>query len=179
MTIYIFLLLFLGQCIYIQKPRNPILHGSIAKVSFCDFLLSIRIIWEFTRYGLQEKTERLILSFDLMLIGNGKVLRLYSDTHAALPQLAWAVKSHFPFFLHCERRKTGSCSFTAPSSAVNWIFQFSSAPRGGKLEIAFMLRAHVAEIFQSGFLSFFPFFCLLVGLGSGLSSTKRTMDACE
>ena len=64
-------------------------------------------------------------------------------------------------------------------SAVKSIFQFSSAPRGGKLEIAFMLRAHVAEIFQSGFLSFFPFFCLLVGLGSGLSSTKRTMDACE
>ena len=116
------------------------------------FFLSIHIMWEFTRYGQQEKMERLILSFDLMLIGNGKVLRLYSDTHAALPPLPSAVKS---------------------------IFQFSSAPRGGKLEIAFMLRAHVAEIFQSGFLSFFPFFCLLVGLGSGLSSTKRTMDACE
>ena len=77
------------------------------------FFLSTHIMWEFTRYGLQEKTERLILSFDLMLIGNGKVLRLYSDTHAALPPLAWAVKSHFPVFLDCERRNTGSCCFTA------------------------------------------------------------------
>ena len=97
----------------IQKPRNSIQHVSNAKVIYCDFFLSIHIMREFTRYGLQEKTERLILSFYLMLIGNGKVLRLYSDTHAALPPLAWAVKSHFPFFLRSERRKTGNCTYAA------------------------------------------------------------------
>ena len=77
------------------------------------FFLSIHIMWEFTRYGLQEKTELLILSFYFTSIGNGKVLRLYSDSHAVLPQLAWAVNSHFPVFLRSERRKTGICSFTA------------------------------------------------------------------
>ncbi|XXG76369.1 hypothetical protein AAC387_Pa08g0734 [Persea americana] len=81
-------------------------------------------MWEFTRYGPQEKTECLILSFYFMLIGNGKVLRLYSDTHAALPPLAWAVKSYFPVFLHCERRKTGSCSYS-----------------GGKLDFPAFLRS--------------------------------------
>ena len=161
-----------------------------------------------------------------MLIGNGKDLRLYSDTHAALPPLAWAANSHFPAFLRCERRKACNFSFTAAltggkldfpgflrcerrkagtfsftavliggkldfpvstavtggilaiaalpplPSAVKSIFQFSSALRGGKLEIAFTLRVHVAEIFQSDFLSFFRFFCLLVAPGSGLSSRK-------
>ena len=77
------------------------------------FFLSIHIMWEFTRYGLQEKTELLILSFHFTSIGNGKVLRLYSDSQAVLPQLAWAVNSHFPVFLRSERRKTGICSFTA------------------------------------------------------------------
>ena len=77
------------------------------------FSLSIHIMWEFTRYGLQEKIELLILSFYFTSIGNGKVLRLYSDSHAVLPQLAWAVNSHFPVFLRSERRKTGICSFTA------------------------------------------------------------------
>ena len=48
-----------------------------------------------------------------MLIGNGKDLRLYSETHAALPPLAWAANSHFPVFLHYERRKTGNFTFTA------------------------------------------------------------------
>ena len=161
-----------------------------------------------------------------MLIGSGKVLRLYLDTYAALPPLVWAANSHFPVFLHYERRKTGNCSFTAAliggkvvfqfsstvrggkleiaalpplqsavklifqvssalkggklavaglpllSSAVKWIFQFSSAVRGGKLEIADTLRVHLAEIYQSDFLSCFPFLCFLVGHGSRLSSTK-------
>ena len=49
------------------------------------------------------------------------------------------------------------------SSAVKSIFQFSSALRGGKLEIAFMLRAHMAEAFQSDFLSSFYSLLLLVG----------------
>ncbi|XXG82027.1 hypothetical protein AAC387_Pa10g0050 [Persea americana] len=92
-----------------------------------------------------------------MLIGNGKALRLYSDTRAALPPLAWEVDPHFPVFPHYERRKTGSCSFTAAliggkmdfpvfrklaiaalpplPSAVKSIFQLSSALIGGKLEI--------------------------------------------
>ena len=37
--------------------------------------------------GSKKKTELLILSSYFMLIGNGKVLRLYSDIHAALPPL--------------------------------------------------------------------------------------------
>ena len=92
------------------------------------FFLSIHIMWEFTRYGLQEKTELLILSFYFTSIGNGKVLRLYSDSHAVLPQLAWAVNSHFPVFLRSERRKTGNCSFTA-------------APIGGKVGFPVFLRS--------------------------------------
>ena len=125
---------------------------------------------------------------------------------AALPPLAWEVDPHFPVFLHYEKRKTGSCSFTAAliggklifqfssalrggklaipalpplPSAVKSIFQFSSALRGGKLEIAFLQRVHAAEIFQSDFLSFFPLFFLFVGHRSGLSSTKSGMDTCE
>ncbi|XXG76338.1 hypothetical protein AAC387_Pa08g0704 [Persea americana] len=101
------------------------------------------------------------------------VLRLYPDTRAALPPLAGAVKSHFPVFLHCERRKAGSCSFTAALIGGKLDFlaflrserrktgncSFTAAPIGGKvdfsvflhserrkLEIAFMLRAHAAEI---------------------------------
>ena len=92
------------------------------------FLLSIRIIWEFTRYGLQEKMELSILSFCFMLIGNGKVLRLYSDARAALPLLEWAVNSHFPVFLHSEGRKTGNCSFTATLT-------------GGKVDFPVFLRS--------------------------------------
>ena len=99
-----------------------------------------------------------------MLIGNGKVLRLYSDTHAALPLLAWAVNSYFPDFLHSKRRKTGNCSFTAVlaggkpavaalppfSPAVKWAFQISSTPRGGKLAVAALppLSSAVKSIFQ-------------------------------
>ena len=75
------------------------------------FFLSIHIMWEFTRYGLQEKRELLILSFYFTSIGNGKVLRLYSDSHAVLPQLAWAVNSHFPAFLRSERRKAGNSRY--------------------------------------------------------------------
>ncbi|XXG57652.1 hypothetical protein AAC387_Pa04g0099 [Persea americana] len=48
-----------------------------------------------------------------MSIGNGKALRLHSDTDAASPLPAWAVSSHFQVFLYSERRKTGSWTFTA------------------------------------------------------------------
>ena len=203
---FIYFNFYLWGSIYIQKPRNSILHVSIAEVSFCDFLISIHIISEFTRYGLQEKTELLILSFYFILFGNRKVMRLELDTHTALPLLAWAVNSHLPGFLRSEGKRLANFSFTAAlnggkldfqfssalrggkpavaalpllSSAVKSIFQFSSPLSGGKLEIAYMLPVHMAEIFQSDFLSFLPFFCSLVGHGPGLSSTKWRMEMCE
>ena len=111
--------------IYIRKPRNSFQRVSIAKVSLCDFFLSIQIIWEFTSYGLQEKTELLILSFYFMLIGNGKVLLRYSDTHTQLPLLAWAVNSHFPAFLLSERRKTGKSTLPPMGAAVMLQFPVS------------------------------------------------------
>ena len=92
----------------IQKPRNSIQHVSLAEVSLCDSFLSIHIIWEFTRYWQEEKTELLILSFYVKSIGNGKVLRLYSDTRASLPLVAWALNSHSQVLLHSKRRKTGN-----------------------------------------------------------------------
>ena len=128
------------------------------------FFLSIHIMWEFTRYGLQEKTELLILSFYFTSIGNGKVLRLYSDSHAVLPQLAWAVNSHFPVFLRSERRKTGICSFTA-------------ALIRGKLDFPFFLRS---ERRKTGICSFtaalirgkldFPVFLRSEGRKTGIRS---------
>ena len=96
----------------IRKPRNSIQHVWIAKVSLCYSFLSIHIIWEPTRYGLEEKTEILILSLYFMSNWNGKVLRFYSDTRASLPLLARALNSHFKVFLRSGRRKTGNCSFT-------------------------------------------------------------------
>ena len=125
---FIYFYFYFRASIYIQKPRNSIGHLSIAEVGLWDFFLSIHIIWEFTRCGLREKTELLILSICFMLIGNWKVLRLYSDTHAALPPLASAVNWHFPVFLHSERRKTGNCSFTA-------------ALVGGKVDLPVFLRS--------------------------------------
>ena len=127
MTIYIFQLLFLGKRIYTkaQKLNSACVNR---QSRLCDSFLSIHTVWEFSRYGLQEKTKTLILSFYFMLIGNGKALRLYSDTRAALPPLAWEVDPHFPVFLHYERRKTGSCSFTA-------------ALIGGKLDFPVFLRS--------------------------------------
>ena len=112
----------------IRKPRNSIQHVWIAKVSLCYSFLSIHIIWEPTRYGLEEKTELLILSLYFMSNWNGKVLRFYSDTRASLPLLARALNSHFKVFLRSGRRKTGNCSFTA-------------APIGGKLDFPVLLRS--------------------------------------
>ena len=112
----------------IRKPRNSIQHVWIAKVSLCYSFLSIHIIWEPTRYGLEEKTEILILSLYFMSNWNGKVLRFYSDTRASLPLLASALNSHFKVFLRSGRRKTGNCSFTA-------------APIGGKLDFPVLLRS--------------------------------------
>ena len=100
----------------------------LPKSAFVIFFPSIHNIWEFTRYGLQGKTELLALSFYFILIGSGKFLRLYSDTDAALPLLARAANSHFKFFLHPERRKTGNCSFTA-------------ALMGGRMDFPVFLRS--------------------------------------
>ena len=90
-----------------------------------------------------------------MLIGNGKILRLYWDTHAALPLLAGAVKSHFPVFLHSERRKTGNCRFTAALIGGKMDFpvfvrcerrktgncSFTAALIGGKVDFPAVLRS--------------------------------------
>ena len=124
----IYFFFYFWGSIYTRKPRNSIQHVSVDRVSSCDFFLSIHIMREFTRYRLHEKAELLILSFYFMSIGNGKALRLHSDTHAALPLLAWAVNSHFPVFLHPESTKSGGCSFTA-------------APTGGKTAFSTFLRS--------------------------------------
>ncbi|XXG60052.1 hypothetical protein AAC387_Pa04g2037 [Persea americana] len=90
-----------------------------------------------------------------MLIRNGKVLRRYSDTHTELPLLAWAVNSHFPVFLHYERRKAGNCSFTAALIGDILDFpgfllsewrktgncSFTAAPIGGKVDFPLLLRS--------------------------------------
>ena len=123
---FIYFFFYLWGIIYTRKPRNSIQHVSVDRVSFCEFFLSIHIIREFTRYRLQEKTELSILSFYFMSIGNGKALRLHSDTHAALPLLALAVNYHFPVFLHSERRKSGSRDFTA--ALIGGKIAFSSIP---------------------------------------------------
>jgi len=91
---------------------------------------------------------------------------------AALPLISTAVKLIFQFSSALRGGNLETAALPLFSSAVKLIFQLSSALRGGKLEIADMLRVHMAEIFQSDFLSFLPFFCLLVGHGSRLSSTK-------
>ena len=90
----------------------------------------------------------------------------------ALPPLSSAVNSIFQLSSAVRGGKLATAALPPLPSAVKSVFQFSSALRGGKLEITFTLRVHVAEIYQSDFLSFFRFFCLLVPPGSGLSSTK-------
>ena len=113
MAIYIFLLLFPGQHIYSKASKFNSACVSWQSQLVWFFPLHSYHTVVFTRYWLQEKMELLILSFYYMSVGNGKALRLHSDTHAALPLLEWAVNSHFPVFLNSERRKNGSCCFTA------------------------------------------------------------------
>ena len=121
---FIYFSFYFWGSIFAQKPRNQIQHVSAEGVRSCDFFLSIHIMREFTRYRLHEKTELLILSFYFLSIGNGKALRLHSDTHAALPLLAWAVNSHFPVFLRSERRKTGNCRYAAGTYGGNISIRF-------------------------------------------------------
>ena len=91
---------------------------------------------------------------------------------AALPLLSSAVKLIFQFSSSPRGGKLEVAPLPLLQSAVKPIFQFSFALRGGKQEISETLRVHMAGIFHTDFLSVFPFFFLLVGHGSGLSSTK-------
>ncbi|XXG57830.1 hypothetical protein AAC387_Pa04g0274 [Persea americana] len=108
-----------------------------------------------------------------MSIGNGKALRLHSDTDAASPLLAWAVSSHFQVFLHSERRKTGSWTFTAAliggKAAIasfpplrgeeNWQLQlyrrshrrFTAALIGGKVDFPVFLRSEGRKTGNCGY----------------------------
>ena len=115
MTIYIFLLLFQGLyvCVCVFKSLE-------IQFNMCQLAQSAGMIF-FSPFiscgssldtGYEKKQSYWFFHFYSMSIGDGKVLRLYSDSHAVLPQLAWAVNSHFPVFLRSERRKTGNCSFT-------------------------------------------------------------------
>jgi len=173
----------------IRKPRNSIQHVWIAKVSLCYSFLSIHIIWEPTRYGLEEKTELLILSLYFMSNWNGKVLRFYSDTRASLPLLARALNSHFKVFLRSGRRKTGNCSFTAAPIGGKLDFpvflrskgrksgncSFTAAPIGGKVDFPVFLRSEWRKTGNSWYaadtyggclsIRFFFLFSLLLLLG--------------
>ena len=173
----------------IRKPRNSIQHVWIAKVSLCYSFLSIHIIWEPTRYGLEEKTELLILSLYFMSNWNGKVLRFYSDTRASLPLLARALNSHFKVFLRSGRRKTGNCSFTAApiggkldfpaflrsERSKTGICSFTAAPIGGKVDFPVFLRSEWRKTGNSWYaadtyggclsIRFFFLFSLLLLLG--------------
>ena len=173
----------------IRKPRNSIQHVWIAKVSLCYSFLSIHIIWEPTRYGLEEKTEILILSLYFMSNWNGKVLRFYSDTRASLPLLARALNSHFKVFLRSGRRKTGNCSFTAApiggkldfpvflrsERRKTGICSFTAAPIGGKVDFPVFLRSEWRKTGNSWYaadtyggclsIRFFFLFSLLLLLG--------------
>ena len=173
----------------IRKPRNSIQHVWIAKVSLCYSFLSIHIIWEPTRYGLEEKTELLILSLYFMSNWNGKVLRFYSDTRASLPLLASALNSHFKVFLRSGRRKTGNCSFTAAPIGGKLDFpvflrskgrkpgicSFTAAPIGGKVDFPVFLRSERRKTGNSWYaadtyggclsIRFFFLFSLLLLLG--------------
>ena len=173
----------------IRKPRNSIQHVWIAKVSLCYSFLSIHIIWEPTRYGLEEKTELLILSLYFMSNWNGKVLRFYSDTRASLPLLASALNSHFKVFLRSGRRKTGNCSFTAAPIGGKLDFpvflrskgrksgncSFTAAPIGGKVDFPVFLRSEWRKTGNSWYaadtyggclsIRFFFLFSLLLLLG--------------
>ena len=105
--------------------------------------------------GYEKKQSYWFFHFYSMSIGDGKVLRLYSDSHAVLPQLAWAVNSHFPVFLRSERRKTGNCSFTVAlirgeldfpvflpfERRKTGICTFTAVPIGGKVDFPLFLRS--------------------------------------
>jgi len=156
--------------------------------------------------GYEKKQSYWFFHFYSMSIGDGKVLRLYSDSHAVLPQLAWAVNSHFPVFLRSERRKTGNCSFTADLNGGKVdlpVFlrserrksgncSFTAVLIGGKVDFPAFLRSErrktgncrYAAGTYGGNLSirFFILSSLILHVGgswvAGLSSAKWRMDIC-
>ena len=139
--------------------------------------------------GYEKKQSYWFFQFYSMSIGDGKVLRLCSDSHAVLPQLAWAVNSHLPVFLRSERRKTGICSFTAAlirgkldfpvflrsEGRKTGICGFTAVPIGGKVDLPVFLRSERRKTGNSwyaagtygGYLSiwFFNIFSLLLLVG--------------
>ena len=139
--------------------------------------------------GYEKKQSYWFFHFYSMSIGDGKVLRLYSDSHAVLPQLAWAVNSHFPVFLRSERRKTGICSFTAArirgkldfpvflrsEGRKTGICRFTAVLVGGNVDFPVFLRSErrkagnsrYAKGTYAGYLSirFFNLFSLLLLAG--------------
>ena len=113
MTIYIFLLLFLGQYIYSKASKF-----NSACVSWQS-----QLVWFFSLHSYHagvhsisatRKTELLILSFYFMSIGNGKAAATsfgHSRSFTAACMGGKLAFSSFPPL--AERRKSGSCSFTA------------------------------------------------------------------
>ena len=206
MTIYIFLLLFMGQHIYskastlnsarVRCQSQPVwsfpLHSYHMGVHSISATTKNGSIDSFILFYVNWKWKGLAASFGhwrgfTAACMGGKL------AFPSIPPLWEEENRQLHLYRRSHRRQ--SCIFqlsSAPrggklavaalpllSSAVKLAFQFSSALRGGKLEIAHMMRVHMAEIFQSDFVSFLRFLCLLVGRGSGLSSTKRRMDMCE
>ena len=206
MTIYIFLLLFMGQHIYskastlnsarVRCQSQPVwsfpLHSYHMGVHSISATRRNGSIESFILFYVNWKWKGLAASFGhwrgfTAACMGGKL------AFPSIPPLWEEENRQLHLYRRSHRRQ--SCIFqlsSAPrggklavaalpplSSAVKSIFQFSSALRGGKMEIADMLRVRMAVIFQCDFLSFFPFFCLLVGRGSGLSSTKWRVGMWE
>ena len=206
MTIYIFQLLFMGQCIYSNAEKfNSTWVSSQSQLlwfsSLHSYHMGVHKIWATRKNGT---TDTLVLCYVnwkwkglAALIGHSRGFTaacmggklafsgfppLWEEKTgkiAALPLLSSAVNRTFQFSSPPRGGKLAVAALPLLSSAVKLAFQFASARREGKLEIADMMRVHLAEIIQSDFVSFLPFLCLLVGRGSGLGSTKRRMDMCE
>ena len=112
--VHLYIPTFISGAVYIfESVETQFNTCHLPKSSCVIFLSPFKSNGSSPDMGNKKKAELLILSFYFILIGNGKVLRGSLDTHAALPLPAWAANLHFPGFPHSERRKAGSCSFTA------------------------------------------------------------------
>ena len=112
--VHLYISTFISGAVYIfESVEIQFNTCHLPKSSCVIFLSPFKSNGSSPDMGNKKKAELLILSFYFILIGNGKVLRRWLDTHAALPLPAWAANLHFPGFPHSERRKAGSCSFTA------------------------------------------------------------------
>ena len=168
--VHLYISTFISGAVYIfESVEIQFNTCHLPKSSCVIFLSPFKSNGSSPDMGNKKKAELLILSFYFMSIGNGKALRLHSDNRAALPPLACAVDSNFPVLLHSERRKTGSCSFTA-------------ALIGGKVDFPVFLRSEGRKTGNCGYAAgtyggnisipvFYPFFpsfaCWWVG-GRGL-----------